>query len=42
MRRGAITERNFEYIEVDYDRYRRHSTIGFIGPERFEAEMYVN
>lgn len=25
----------FEYIEVDYNRYRRHSTIGFISPERF-------
>jgi putative transposase len=27
----------FEYIEVDYNRYRRHSSIGFISPERFEA-----
>ena len=27
----------FEYIEVDYNRYRRHSAIGFISPERFEA-----
>ena len=26
-----------EYIEVDYNRYRRHSAIGFISPERFEA-----
>ena len=31
--RGSI----FEYIEVDYNRYRRHSAIGFISPERFEA-----
>ena len=28
----------FEYIEVDYNRYRRHSAIGFISPERFEAK----
>ena len=27
----------FEYIEVDYNRYRRHSAIGFISPEHFEA-----
>ena len=27
----------FEYIEVDYNRYRRHSAIGFVSPERFEA-----
>jgi putative transposase len=27
----------FEYIEVDYNRYRRHNAIGFISPERFEA-----
>jgi len=27
----------FEYIEVDYNRYRRHSAIGFTSPDRFEA-----
>lgn len=27
----------FEYIEVDYNRCRRHNAIGFISPERFEA-----
>ncbi len=27
----------FEYIEVDYNRYRRHSAIGLVSPERFEA-----
>jgi putative transposase len=29
----------FEYIEVDYNRYRRHSANGFISPERFEAKF---
>lgn len=29
----------FEYIEVDYNRYRRHSANGYISPERFEAKF---
>lgn len=29
----------FEYIEVDYN---HHSAIGFISPERFEAEMHIS
>lgn len=28
----------FEYIEVDYNRTRRHSANGFISPEAFEAK----
>jgi len=28
----------FEYIEVDYNRDRRHSANGFISPEAFEAK----
>ena len=28
----------FEYIEVDYNRNRRHSANGFISPEAFEAK----
>jgi putative transposase len=28
----------FEYIEVDYNRKRRHSAIGFISPMAFEAK----
>ena len=27
----------FEYIEVDYNRNRRHSANGYISPEAFEA-----
>ena len=26
----------FEYIEVDYDRTRHHSTLGYLSPEQFE------
>jgi len=28
----------FEYIEVDYNRVRRHSANGYISPEAFEAQ----
>ncbi|MDL2275859.1 IS3 family transposase, partial [Desulfosarcina sp. OttesenSCG-928-G10] len=27
-----------EYIEVDYNRHRRHSASGHISPEAFEAQ----
>lgn len=27
----------FQYIEVDYNRTRRHSTICYLSPEVFEA-----
>ena len=27
----------FEYIETDYNRTRRHSTLGYLSPEAFEA-----
>ena len=26
----------FEYIEVDYNRKRRHSALGYLSPEKFE------
>ena len=26
----------FEYIEVDYNRERRHSALGYLSPEKFE------
>jgi transposase InsO family protein len=28
----------FEYIEVFYNRQRRHSYLGYVSPARFEAE----
>ena len=29
----------FEYFETDYNRQRRHSTLGYISPEAFEARI---
>ena len=31
----------FEYIEVDYNRARRHSAIGYISPMAFEALQHA-
>jgi transposase InsO family protein len=31
----------FEYIEVFYNRQRRHSTLGYRSPAEFEAMMKV-
>jgi transposase InsO family protein len=36
--REAMRQTVFEYIEVDYNRTRRHSANGFISPEAFEAQ----
>ena len=38
--RDKTREAIFEYIEVDYNRQRRHSAINYQTPEQFEA-MYV-
>ena len=37
--REAIRRAVFEYIEVDYNRTRRHSANGYISPLAFEAKM---
>jgi putative transposase len=29
----------FEYIEMFYNRVKRHSSLGFVSPEAFEAGM---
>jgi transposase InsO family protein len=29
----------FEYVEVYYNRQRRHSAIGFVSPDTFEASL---
>jgi putative transposase len=29
----------YEYIEVDYNRTRRHSAHGYLSPEAFEAQQ---
>jgi putative transposase len=31
----------FEYVEVFYNRKRRHSTLGYLAPEVYEAEFYT-
>jgi putative transposase len=35
--REAMRQAVFEYIEVDYNRTRRHSALGYISPAAFEA-----
>jgi len=35
--RAPLRAAVFEYIEVDYNRTRRHSTLGMISPDQFEA-----
>jgi len=37
--REQATRMIFEYIEVYYNRQRRHSAIGFVSPETFEASL---
>ncbi|MBR9879735.1 MAG: IS3 family transposase [Gammaproteobacteria bacterium] len=37
--KDAIQRQVFEYIELDYNRQRRHSAIGMISPAAFEARM---
>jgi transposase InsO family protein len=36
--RKSMRQRVFEYIEVDYNRTRRHSALGFVSPEAYEEE----
>ena len=36
MDREAMRQQVFEYIEVDYNRTRRHSALGYVSPEKFE------
>lgn len=37
--RVAMRQTVFEYIEVDYNRTRRHSTNGYLSPMAFEAQQ---
>ena len=39
LTRDEMRQAVFEYIEVDYNRTRRHSANGFISPEVFEAKQ---
>ncbi len=36
--RSALTSAIFEWIEVFYNRERRHSTLGYLSPEKYEQE----
>ena len=37
--RKQLKQAVFEYIEIDYNQQRRHSTIGQISPMAFEAKQ---
>jgi len=37
--RKQIRQEVFEYIEIDYNRVRRHSANGYLSPEAFEAQQ---
>ena len=39
--REATTQDIFEYIEVFYNRQRRHSTLGYHSPAEYEARTAV-
>ena len=39
--RQVLTTAIFEYIEVFYNRKRRHSTLGYLSPEEFEREWLI-
>ena len=36
MNREQKRQAVFEYIEVDYNRTRRHSFLGYLSPEKYE------
>jgi putative transposase len=39
--RDETTQDIFEYIEMFYNRQRRHSTLGYDSPAEYEARMVV-
>lgn len=39
MTRECMRQAVFEYIEVDYNRQRRHSALGYVSPENFERKL---
>ncbi|EHR39371.1 IS3 family transposase, partial [Alishewanella jeotgali] len=38
MGRETMRQHVFEYIEVDYNKTRRHSALGYLSPESFELK----
>lgn len=39
MNRESMRQAVFEYIEVDYNRTRRHSALGYLSPEAYEQKL---
>jgi putative transposase len=39
--RNEAMQDSFEYIEVFYNRQRRHSTLGYASPAEYEARVAV-
>lgn len=39
MTREQMRQAVFEYIEVDYNRQRRHSALGYLSPENYEKKL---
>ena len=37
--REQMRQRVFEYIEMDYNRRRRHSALGYLSPENYEKKL---
>ncbi len=37
--RSDMSHQMLEYLELDYNKQRRHSTIGMLSPEVFESRM---
>lgn len=38
MDRETIRQTVFKYIEVDYNKTKRHSSLGYLSPEKFELK----
>ncbi|MGB0360623.1 MAG: IS3 family transposase, partial [Endozoicomonas sp.] len=36
INREQMRQAVFEYIEVDYNRTRRHGSLGYVSPEKYE------
>ena len=39
--RNLAREDVFDYIEVFYNRVRRHSALGYVSPAKYEEEYYA-
>jgi len=42
MTRAAAERCVFQYIEIFYNRKRRHSYRGYISPDAFERDYYIS